>query len=144
MRGGQHPGARRAPGYAQQDPLLERLRGAPAASTGRTPGAGARGGHRKGHRQGLVLPQTKTLSRMRLYPEQSYSLHSLYLLVSSFLLGDDFQKLKSFFSKAPLHLMTLSHHTRSSSISTRTAPSQGASLLCEVHRVQETQDAVLL
>ena len=40
--------------------------------------------------------------------------------------------------------MTLSHHTRSSSISTRTAPSQGASLLCEVHGVQETQDAVLL
>lgn len=82
---------RRAPGYAQQDPLLERLRDAPDASTGRTPGAEARGGHRKGHRQGLVLPQTKTLSRMRLYPEQSYTLHSLYLLVSSFLLGDDFQ-----------------------------------------------------
>ena len=95
----------RAPGYAQQDPLLGRLRDVPATSTGRTPGAEAKGGHRKGHHQGLVLPETKTLSRMGLSPEQNYNLHSLYLLVSSFLLGDNFQKLKSFFSKAPLRLM---------------------------------------
>ena len=132
----------RAPGYAQQDPLLGRLRDVPATSTGRTPGAEAKGGHRKGHHQGLVLPETKTLSRMGLSPEQNYNLHSLYLLVSSFLLGDNFQKLKSFFSKAPLRLMPLSHHTRSSS--TRLAPNHGASLLCEVHGVQEMQDAVLL
>lgn len=132
----------RAPGYAQQDPLLGRLRDVPATSTGRTPGAEAKGGHRKGHHQGLVLPETKTLSRMGLSPEQNYNVHSLYLLVSSFLLGDNFQKLKSFFSKAPLRLMPLSHHTRSSS--TRLAPNHGASLLCEVHGVQEMQDAVLL
>ena len=132
----------RAPGYAQQDPLLGRLRDVPATSTGRTPGAEAKGGHRKGHHQGLVLPETKTLSRMGLSPEQNYNVHSLYLLVSSFLLGDNFQKLKSFFSKAPLRLMPLSHHTRSSS--TRMAPNHGASLLCEVHGVQEMQDAVSL
>ena len=132
----------RAPGYAQQDPLLGRLRDVPATSTGRTPGAEAKGGHRKGHHQGLVLPETKTLSRMGLSPEQNYNVHSLYLLVSSFLLGDNFQKLKSFFSKAPLRLMPLSHHTRSSS--TRMAPNHGARLLCEVHGVQEMQDAVSL
>ena len=132
----------RAPGYAQQDPLLGRLRDVPATSTGRTPGAEAKGGHRKGHHHGLVLPETKTLSRMGLSPEQNYNVHSLYLLVSSFLLGDNFQKLKSFFSKAPLRLMPLSHHTRSSS--TRMAPNHGASLLCEVHGVQEMQDAVSL
>lgn len=132
----------RTPGYAQQDRLLGRLRDAPAASTGRTPGAKAKGGHRKGQHQGLVLPETKTLSRTGLSPEQNYSLHSLYLLGSSFLLGDDFQRLKSFFSKAPLRLMPLSHHTRSSS--TRMAPNHGASLLCEVHGVQEMHDAVSL
>ena len=66
MRGGQHPGVRRAPGYAQQDPLLGRLRDGPASSWDGecTPEAETKGGHRKGHHQGLVLPETETLSRM--------------------------------------------------------------------------------
>lgn len=69
MRGGQHPGDRGGHlAMLNGTPLLEEAEGCsqlPPREDSR--GRGARGGHRKGHRQGLVLPQTKTLSRMRLY-----------------------------------------------------------------------------